>query len=268
MTRKMFITFREAALRYPGERRLFRRANKFLGDFLLADITNETLAGAAAAIHGNAESSTAIREFWTKIKRFFRWCAKEGLCEPRQIIVPRPPKSPPPRILTVEEEALLIAQLPDHVRPFVMFLLSTGCLIEEARLLQWRRLDLDRGVVWFPRAGNRRQVPLEKDMIAELRWMPHRDGYVFRKPNGEQYASRRLSCVDKSAFNRACIVAGLESVTQKSLQYAWVVRELAKGRLISELLKVGASNRKVIARLKRDCKLEIDSYRQWLDRQP
>jgi integrase len=269
------ITFRAAGLRYtvcakallyPGDERRFRRAEECLGPIPLREITNPALAAAAAAIHGDAGSSTAIREFWRTIKRFIKWCINEGLCEPWQILVPRPPKSPPPRILSVEEEARLIAELPDHVRPFVMFLLSTGCLIEEARLLEWSQVKLDRGFVRFPRMGEHRETPLDKDVIAELRWLQltNRDGVVFRKLNREPYVAKRISCVDKSAFNRACIRAGLRGVTQKSLQYTWVVRELAKGRSIRELQKVGGSDGRMIARINRDCQFEIDSYRQWL----
>jgi integrase len=175
--------------------------------------------------------------------------------------VPQPPKGPPPRILTFEEEARLIPALPDHGRRFAMFLISTGCLIEEARLLRWVQVDLVGGQVWFPRMGDRRHVPLDRDVIAELRWLPSREGPVFRKPDGKPYAGKRFSCVDKSAFNAACLRAGLRGVTQKTLQYTWVARQLAKGRSVRELLKlVGCADRRMIARVKRGCQTEIEGW--------
>jgi hypothetical protein len=83
-------------------------------------------------------------------------------------------------------------------------------------------------------------------------WLPHREGAVFRRPDGQLYSTRRFFCVDKSAFNRACIRAGLKGVTQKTLQYTWVVRELEKGRSSNELAKLGAwTDQRAIARLKR-----------------
>jgi hypothetical protein len=91
---------------------------------------------------------------------------------------------------------------------------------------------------------------------------------VFRKPDGEPYAAKRLSCVDKSAFKAACLKAGLKGVTQKSLQYTWVARQLAKGRTVRELQKLmGCPDRRMIVRIERDCRAEIGEltkYYCWL----
>jgi integrase len=230
-------TFVEAAPLCPHDRRFLPKLAKHFGRIRLDEISTQAIALGEKAVYPRAKLRTTIRQYWGPIKRFFEWCAREGFCEPPIVKIPRPPKGHPPHILTIEEEARLIFELPDHARPFVMFLLSTGCLVAEARRLQWRQLYPKRREVWFPKRGKRdsRYAPLDKDVLAEFKSLLQRDGLVFRKSNGEVYSAKRVSCVDKSAFGGACDRAGLVGVTQQNLRFTWAARELARGCSVREV---------------------------------
>jgi integrase len=249
------VTFEETLRRYPGERRfLWRIADHFAG-IPLRDITTDHLARGVAGLHPEAEASTLVREFWGPLRRFFKWAAAEGLCAPLHVPVPKLPRTPVPRILTAEEEERLVRELADHLRPFVMALASTGVPIQELRHLRWRRVDLHRGLIWFCRNGERIEVPLDRDVLAELRWLPHREGVVFCRPDGSPYSGRRSSCVDRSAFEAACRRAGLIGLTKTGVRYTGIARGLAVGRSVAELARItGNADSRLVARLARALK--------------
>jgi integrase len=100
-----------------------------------------------------------------------------------------------------------------------MFLLYTGARAGEALWLDWRCVDLARAHVSFHKTknGTPRGVPLHRDIVAELANLPHRDGEVFRRPDGKPYGRPRgdydLSAGSKigTAFQGALKRAGIEN---------------------------------------------------------
>jgi len=62
----------------------------------------------------------------------------------------------------------------------------TGARAGEALWLDWRDVDLERAHVSFPRTknGEGRGVPLHPRVVATLKVLPHRQGEVFRRPDG------------------------------------------------------------------------------------
>ena len=117
--------------------------------------------------------------------------AKRGMCAMPTV---ERPKKPEGRIrwLTLDEANRLIAACSKHLRPLVTFLLYTGTRTGEALWLDRREVDLGRGHVTFPKTknGEPRGVPLHPRVVAELANLPHRQGEVFRRPDGMPYERR------------------------------------------------------------------------------
>jgi integrase len=112
-------------------------------------------------------------------------------------------------------------------RVLVIFLLYTGARIGEALWLNWRDVDLTPSHVIFPvdlsdgrRTKNNepRGVPLHPRLRAALANLPHREGMVFRRPDGMPYERLRDGATSASdgirkAFAGACKRAGLKNFT-------------------------------------------------------
>src|SRR4051812_34848386 len=64
-----------------------------------------------------------------------------------------------------------------------------GARIGEALWLDWRNVDLARRHVAFPHTknGDARGVPLHERVVVALANLPHRQGEVFRRPDGLPY---------------------------------------------------------------------------------
>lgn len=169
--------------------------------------------------------------------------AKRGWCQYPRFEAPRAPNQRT-RWLTPEEAERLIAAASAHLRPLVVLMLYTGARCSEALELEWRDVDLTAARVRFVRTknGEARGVPLHERAIAELAALAHRDGPVFRRPDGLPYASRnRLEGGQfKSAFRGAVRRAGLASdVTPHVLRHTWATWLYAETRDIFTLMQLG-----------------------------
>lgn len=178
--------FATAALRYMeggGERRYVAPLLRHFGDVPIDQIDQQAIDRAAATLYPKGGPATRNRRVHTPISAILKFA---GLA--RDI---RRPKAPPGivRWLTHEEAARLLAACAPHLRPLVLFLLLTGARIGEALWLDWRCVDLPRAHVSFPKTknGRPRGVPLHRDLVAALANLPHRDGGVFRRPDGKPY---------------------------------------------------------------------------------
>ena len=185
----------------------------------------------------NSEILCGRREqFYEPVSAVIKHAAKRGWCS--HIVMERPEK-PPSRVrwLTPEQAERRIAACGDHLRPLVIFLLYSGARIGEALWLDWRDIDLNRSHAAFPidpsegrRTKNNepRGVPLHLRVRAELANLPHRDGAVFRRPDGLPYERLRDDENDTSAGNRikrafaaACRRAGIEDFTPHDCRHTW-----------------------------------------------
>jgi integrase len=149
------------------------------------------------------------------------------------------PKEPEERVirpLTLEEALRLIDACAPHLRPLVMFLLLTGARAGEALWLEWPCVNLVRAHVSFPKTknGKSRGLALHRDLIAELANLRHRDGCVFRRPDGKPY-ERPKSINDtsagtriKTAFAAACRRAGIEDFRVHDCRHTWASWHYAK----------------------------------------
>jgi integrase len=273
--RRAVATFAQAALSYlenGGNKRFLAPIISHFGNTPLAQIDQDAIDHGARKLYPQASDSTRIRQFYTPVCAVLRHAAKRGWCA--MIILDRP--APPPgrvRWLTPEEAERLIAACGDHLRPLMTFLLFTGARIGEALWLDWRDVDLTRSHVMFTKTknGEARGVPLHPRVLALLANLPHRDGTVFRRPDGFSYAQRSgeprgASDGIRKAFSGACKRAGITDFSAHDCRHTWATWHYAANRDLGALQKLGGW--KTIAMVMRYAHVNVDELRGTIDRLP
>ena len=169
--RRATATFAESALSYleaGGAKRFLEPVIRHFGVTPLAKIDQDGVDKGARKLYPNASDATRLR--YTPVSAVLQHAAKRGWCAP----------------LFLER---LIDAGGDHLKPLVQFLLLTGARLGEALWLDWREVDLVRGHVAFldTKNGESRGAPLHPRLVATLANLPHREGCVFRRPDGLPY---------------------------------------------------------------------------------
>ena len=121
------------------------------------------------------------------LRRMLKLAYEEGKIQSLPVI--RLLKEPPARKGFVElakfEE--LLAALPSHLHPYIMFLYHCGGRSGEAELIEWSQVDLEHGFIRLEddqtKNGEGRIVPLPKQLIAKLQAIEPKDGRVFDTTN-------------------------------------------------------------------------------------
>jgi integrase len=247
--------FAEAALSYlqTGGRCGTGGSKRFLGPVLnhfkttpLAKIDLDGIEKGARITYPNASPTTRNRQFITPTVAILRHAAKRGLCPLPIITRPKPPAGVV-RWLTLEEFEKLLGCAAAHMKPLLTFLFYVGCRVGEALWLDWRNVDLVRGHVSFIRTKNSeaRGVPLHPRVVAQLANLPHRQGEVFRQPNGRPYARPR-NVTDTSggsristAFRSACRRAGIKNFRVHDCRHTWATWHYAANRDLGALMRLG-----------------------------
>jgi integrase len=143
-----------------------------------------------------------------------------------------------PRFLTQDEEARLMAELPDHLRAMACFSLATGLRERNVTQLRWEQVDLDRKCCWVhadeAKAGHPIAVPLNigamKVLVAqrgqhEVYVFVHRGSPVVRANN--------------TAWKKALKRAGIKNFRWHDLRSTFASRHVMAGTPLYDLQKLG-----------------------------
>jgi len=274
--RSATATFAEAALTYlenGGSYRFLQPIVNHFGTTPLPKVDQSAIERAARKLYPNASDATRVRQFYGPVSAVLRHAAKRGLCS---MPVLERPKLPPGRVrwLLVEEADRLIEACGDHLRPLVIFLIYTGARAGEALWLDWRDVDLGRRHVMFidTKNGESRGVPLHSRVIAPLASLPHREGCVFRRPDGLPYERpKRIDDTSagtriKKAFAAACRRAGIEDFSPHDCRHTWATWFHAKNRDINALQKLGGW--KSVAMVMRYSHVNVSELQHAIDQLP
>jgi integrase len=274
--RRATATFAEAALSYlqcGGSRRFANKVIEHFGTTPLVKVDQEAIEQGARKIFPDSSDATRLRQFFTPCSAILRHAAKRGWCAP--LILQRPkPSNERIRWLTTDEAEKLIACCSEHLEPLVIFMLYTGARIGEALWLDWREVDLARAHVIFPKTknGEARGVPLHRRVVAALANLKHREGEVFRRPDGEPY-DRPKSSDDhsagtriKTAFRAACRRAGIADLHPHDCRHTWATWHYQANRDLAALMRLGGwkSERMVL----RYAHTNVDEHKHTIDRLP
>lgn len=232
--------------------------NHFGVKTLLARIGQAEIEEAAKKLYPRASAATVNRKVYTPISAVLhhaarkRWCAKP--------VIARPDGHDKERvrwITHVEAERLIEAAAP-HLRPLVVFLLSTGARLAEALYLEWSDVDLSRAHVSFRpteargiKTDDARGVPLPPRAVAALANLPwDREGFVFRRPAGKIHASGRIwlpyesrsgegGGQVKTAWAGMLKRAGIADFTPHDCRHTWATWHYAANRDVQALMALG-----------------------------
>jgi integrase len=274
--RRATATFAEAALSYleaGGDKRFLEPVIKHFGTTPLAKIDQDAIDHGARKLYPLVSDSTRDRQFYTPTSAVLKHAAKRRWC--LAIILERP-RAPRGRIrwLTLEEANRLIEGCGDHLRPLVTFMLYTGARAGEALWLDWRHVDLTRSHVIFvnTKNGDSRGVPLHQRALLALANLPHREGEVFRRPDGFPYERpKRIDDTSagsrfKNAFASACKRASISDFSPHDCRHTWATWHYAKNRDLGALMKLGGW--KTIAMVMRYAHVNVDELKHTIDRLP
>lgn len=253
-------TFAEAALSYMeagGERTHLAPILKELGTTKLAligpDLIDRVAKRLTSSSTGKTRSpATLNRQVHTPISAVLHHAAERGW-GPRPVIVR--PKQPDGRVRWInrdEAERLIEAAAP-HLRPLVIFLLSTGARLAEALYLDWHEVDLVAARVQLidTKNGEPRGVPLHPRVIETLRDLPLREGAVFRRPDGAPYAHRGGLGGGQVKTGWAGMLrrAGMRNFTPHDCRHTWATWHYAANRDVFALMRLGGwKSEKMVAR--------------------
>ncbi|MFN8829870.1 MAG: tyrosine-type recombinase/integrase [Labrys sp. (in: a-proteobacteria)] len=245
--RAVTVTFASAVVSYVtggGEKRNLEKLVRELGNRRLAEIDQELIDATARKLYPSCKPSSHARRVYTPISAVLRHAASYGWCAERTFRRPEP--SPvKTRWLRPAEAQRLIEACSPHMAKLVLFLLYTGARVSEAVYLDWANVDLSRQHAVFvdTKNGEERGAPLHPAIVSILANLPHRDGAVFRRPDGEPYERRAGDHTGgqiKTAFNAAVRRAKLPGgVTPHTLRHTWATWEYAAHKDIYRLMRLG-----------------------------
>jgi integrase len=274
--RRATATFAEAAVSYleaGGSKRFLEPIIKHFGVTSLAKIDQNVIERGARKLYPEASDATQVRQFYTPVSAVLRHAAKRGLCA--MPMLERPKSAPKrPRWLPPKEADLLIETCSDHLRPLVLFLIYTGARIGEALWLDWRDVDLGRRHVTFAdtKNGESRGVGLHARVVAALASLPHREGCVFRRPDGLPYERpKRIDDTSagtriKKAFASACRRAGIVDFSPHDCRHTWATWHYAHNRDLGALQRLGGW--KSVAMVMRYSHVNVGELQHTIDRLP
>lgn len=128
------------------------------------------------------------------------------------------------RVLSLDEENLLINHCPDHIRPIVRTAIYTGMRKMELLSLKWSNVDLDNQLITVEATNSKskkiKYIPLSDELSLELKKQKLITGfqdYVFLTPSGGNY--KGSDCMN--SFVRACKNANLNDVTFHTLRHTF-----------------------------------------------
>ncbi len=183
------VTFAEAVSSYlsaeprsPNQAALVARLLAHFTTTPLSQIKQEQLDRAyQALLRPGAAPATKLRNVLTPLRAILEHAAFRDWCDRPAFQVPRQPE---PRIayLTPPQATALVQGAAPHLRPLLVFLITTGARMSEALELDWRHVDLAAARVRLvkTKTGRERHVDLPPAAVAALGALPHREGRVFR----------------------------------------------------------------------------------------
>lgn len=225
---------------------------------LLAHIGQDEIEGAARKLYPHAAPATLNRKVYTPISAVLHHAARKGWCAKPVIARPKGHDKERVRWITYDEAERLIGAAAPHLRPLVVFLLSTGARLSEALYLEWADVDLSRAHVTFRPTDARgiktdeaRGVPLPPRAVAELANVPwDKGGFVFRKPAGKIRKAGRVwlpyesrdgegGGQVKTAWAGMLRRAGVTNFTPHDCRHTWATWHYIANRDVGALMRLG-----------------------------
>jgi len=220
------LAYFDAEPRSEATKARYNRVLRALGDVKLADIDQDTVTGLRRKLlRPNHKPATVTREIINPLRSLLRLAQERGWCTAPRFRIPAETTGRTSYLLPHQVTGLIAAAAP-HLQPLLIFLVGTGARMSEAIELDWQDVDLVgvRAIFWRTKGGKRRNAHLPPVVVAALANFPHREGPVFRRPDGLPYADRgrRYGGHIRTAWKGAIARAGLDAtLTPHDLRHTW-----------------------------------------------
>jgi integrase len=222
------VKYLEAKQRSPGTAiRLERLREAIGGSTALCDISQDTITDQRSGRWKGAAEATILREVITPLRAVLQIAAKRKWCDLPDFETPATVEGRTAYCLPSQAERLILAAAP-NLKPLATFLFCNGPRLSEALYLDWQEVDLVGGrvILWADRtkAKKRRDVLMPPRSITALAALPHREGAVFRRADGEPYAETGglWGGQIRKAWGTACARAGLSAdITPHIARHSW-----------------------------------------------
>jgi integrase len=239
-------TWREAVVRYKQEsswRESTRKRNVYaLSFFVRLDsiavqaITSDVTRAARQFVE-RTQSPASANRIMSVMRAVLRSCVRWGwTTHVPQIAFASVPQHEPAWVRP-DQFAMLMSELPEHLRAPASFAVLTGMRLANVRDLTWDRVDLENGHVTIPASQYKGKrdigLPLSTQAVAVLKSLPHRRGRVFLydgKPITGTFNTR--------AFRLARKRAGVAGVRWHDLRHtfaSWLAAGGASDRVLQSL---------------------------------
>lgn len=216
-----------------------RWLDPYLKSYLLRDITRDMLDNIADIKLQEGVSTASVnrmlevvRAILRKAEREWDWLERAPLVRMRQEDTRRI------RWLTKEEAAILVLELPVHLRDMVVFSLATGLRKSNVTNLKWSDVDLiKRHALVHPdesKTSKAIPVPLNDSAVEVIRrQIGKHTEYVFT------YKGNRILQCNTQAWKKALKRAGIENFRWHDLRHTWASWHVQNGTSLQELQQLG-----------------------------
>lgn len=203
----------------------------YFADVSLAALTKAHVREYRAGRHAQrALKDATINREVSVFRHLLYWAVDEGLLLHNPLTrIKFPPERRTPRpVLTVAEEAALLAVAPVHLQALIIAALDTGMRRGELLTQRWEQVDLTRQILAVTRSktveGEGREIPLTSRWAAWLRERHQASGPVF------MYGGHAIGTI-KTTWRTTLRHAGIRHVRFHDLRHTFNTRLLDAGVL-------------------------------------
>lgn len=220
--------------RSAGTMALLTRLTRHFADTPLDRIDQDAVDQARdAVLRPGAAAATVTRNLIVPVRAVLEHAAWKGWGPAPRIRGPEIGESTPAPLLPPAVERMIAAARPGFAELLIWFA-GTGSRVGETLLLDWPQVDLAAAraihLAEKTKAGKRRVVTLPPAVVAALAGMPHREGRVFRRQDGQPYRDSDFGGGQiRTPWATVCQAAGVPGRWQ-----TWTANEKPKRRWVPE----------------------------------
>lgn len=232
-----------------------KHLEKYLGNSKLSSITSKQIKDyQSSRIEEGAANATINREL-SCLKNLINEAKRDRKFfgdNPVSLVKQLEENNEKDRILSREEETLLLDECNEHLRSIVITALNTGMRKMEILSLKWENVDLENKLITILSTNSKskqtKYIPINSSLRSELVKQRLKTGfnkYVFTTQLGENYKKAD----SLNSFKRACLRAGLKNVTFHTLRHTFGTRGVeATGNVVAVSKILGHADLKTTMR--------------------
>jgi len=217
---------------------------EFFGDRKLAQITPEDIDAYKVKKLNEGYKGSSINRHLACLKHLYnlaiRWNRYFGV-NPVTKVDFFQESEPEIKVMSLEEEKLLLENSDPVMRDFITIGLNTGMRKMEILSLKWEYIDLDKGIITLPqtntKAKKKRPIPINsilRSLILHRKLLTGASQFVFPSDKSK---NGHLTWIGKS-FSRSVNRAKIEGITIHSLRDTFATRLFEAGENIVTVSKI------------------------------